>query len=506
MKQVLFLFAMFVINAALNAQSTDSCSYELKGVILDVDTKETLPYVLVNVKGTSHSSLTDINGEFHIENLCDPINTLIISCLGYCDTTCQHFHEDSRKPNFYLKKEVNALEAITITAEKIKEEGTASIAQQTIGRELLSADLTQTLASALADIKGVTFTSTGTNVQLPVIHGLYGNRVLTINNGIQHGFQNWGNEHAPEIDISAADRITVVKGAAGVRYGPEALGGAIIVEADPLYLNEPLKAQVGTGFQTNGNGYFANAKIGQGLEKWSYHLGINYTRIGDRFAPDYSLTNSGKEEKSLNAGFRYHLEDVDVKVYYSFLDQNLALLRSSIANSGTAFVRGINSTEPVIISPFSYDINEPNQLAQHHLAKVEVDWWYVEDAKLTFRVGSQLNKREEYDVRRNADRPIVDLDLITNDFQVEWKHSDWFGLDGLIGAQVFIQNNDNNPGTGTTPLIPNYNTSRYSAFVIESFKSNKGTFEAGLRLDHEYNNVRGRETNQDLFTDSYRFT
>ncbi len=506
MKLVLLLSIIFGLHTALTAQDTDSCSYELKGVIVDADTKEALPYVQVNVRGTQQYLQTDINGEFHFKELCNQSNTLFISCFGYCDTTCQHFYKQGEKPYIYLKKEVISLEEVTITANRSKEKGTASISQQSISKEMLSVDPTQSLALAISEINGVTFTSTGNNVQLPVIHGLYGNRVLILNNGIKHGFQNWGTDHAPEIDVSTASRVTVIKGAAGVRFGPEALGGAVITESDPLHLKEPLKAKVGTGFQSNGHGYFINSEIAGGLKKWSYHIGANYTRVGDMHTPDYSLTNSGKEEKSVNGGLRYHLNDLDLKVYYSYLSQNLALLRSSVAHSGTAIVRAINSEEPNIISDFSYDINQPNQLVQHHLGKVEATWRYSEDAKLTFRLGSQLNKREEYDVRRNADLPIIDLDLITHDFQLEWKHPNWGRTNGLIGIQAFTQNNDNNPGTGTTPFIPNYNTFRYSAFVIESLVSDKNTFELGLRLDYEYNNVRGRETNQDIFRDEYSFT
>lgn len=506
MKLVLFILTFFTISTSLNAQDAAICDFELKGVILDADTKEALPYVLVNIKGTQRSSLTDINGEFVIKHVCNQTNTLVISCLGYCDTTCQHFHEHNRKSNIYLKKEVSTLDLATIVAEQVRKDGTVSIAQQTLNKELLSTDLTQSLASAISQVEGVTFTSVGNNIQLPVIHGLYGNRVLVLNNGFKHGFQNWGTDHAPEIDVSTANRVTILKGAAGVRYGPEALGGAIIVEADPLHLNETFKSQIGTGYQTNGRGYYANAKIAQGLKKWSYHLGANYTRIGDKHTPDYSLTNTGKEEKSINGGLRYHLDNLDFKVYYSYLNQKLGQLRSSIASSGTAIVRAINSNEPIIINDFSYDINEPNQVAQHHLGKVEANWWYADDAKLTFRFGTQLNQRKEFDVRRNADIPIIDLDLITNDVQLEWKHPEWFDLDGLVGLQVFTQNNDNNPGTQTTPFVPNYNTSRYSAFAIESLKRANSKFEVGIRLDYEINDVRGRETNQNIFRDRYNFT
>ncbi len=497
---MLFLFVGFKLLAQMD------CNHFIRGKILDVETKAPLPYVSVKVKGIEKYAITDLKGEFVIEGLCSDKNILVISCFGYCDTECEHHHQHGKVPHIYLTQKVLELSDITISAKKNKEEGTQTIAQTTIKKAEISDKTTQSLASVIAEQQGVTLTSSGTNVQLPVIHGLYGNRILILNNGLKHGFQNWGTDHAPEIDIASASSITVLKGAAGVRFGPEALGGAIVVESNPLYFNEPFYTSLGTGYQTNGRGMFTNLETGKGSENWSYFIGGNYTKIGDRKAPDYYLTNSGKEEKSVNLGIRHRLEDWDFKIYGSYVNQNLALLRTSVAESGNAFVRAINSDTPIIIKPFSYDINEPNQLTQHFFAKAEVNWWYSNGGKLTFTAGQQLNKREEYDVRRNADKPIIDLDLITSDYQLEWKHPDWFKLDGIIGVQFFTQNNDNNPGTGTTAFIPNYNTQRVSAFMIESLRFGNNTFEAGIRLDHENNDVRGRETNQNTFGDNYNFT
>lgn len=496
---------MLLSFSTIDAQQTKGCQHELKGLVLDIDTKEPLPFVQVKVKETAHFAITNINGQFHIEGLCNEFNTLIISCYGYCNTTCEHYHQHSKNPHIYIKKDVHALETVTITAAGDKKEGTASIAQKKISKIALAEQQMQTLASAVSEVAGVNFSATGTNIQLPIIHGLYGNRILTLNSGMKHGFQNWGTDHAPEIDISSANSISVVKGASGVRYGPEAIGGAIIVETAPLYLNEAFASHIGSGYQSNGKGYFVHYDIAEGFEKLSYHLGANYTRVGDRYSPEYSLTNSGKEEKSVNGSLRYRIKNWDFKGHYSYVNQNLALLRASIAESGNAFVNAINADQPIIITPFSYDINEPRQATQHHLGKAEITWYYSDDAKLKFRYGKQLNKRKEFDLRRNAEIPIIDLDLITNDSQLEWTHPDWKQLDGTIGIQRFTQNNDNNPGTGTTPFIPNYNTLRYSGYIIESLKKDKHLFETGIRLDYEYNNVRGRETNQDIFRDEYSF-
>ena len=501
--RLLLLIAFLAFSTIMNAQNND-CTHSIAGNILDADTNEPVPYAVVKIDGVDKYTTTDTEGKFRIDGLCSEKNTLIISCIGYADSTQDHDHDS--EIHFYLTQEVTGLEEVTIEAERAKEKGTETISQVTIGKAEIASNPTQSLASVLSRQQGVTFISNGNNVQLPVIHGLYGNRILVLNNGLKHGFQNWGTDHAPEIDIAAANSVTVIKGAAGVRYGPEALGGAIIVQPNPLLLNNPLYAQLGTGYQTNGRGYNVNLELGQGTENWSYFANGNYTRIGDRQAPDYNLTNTGKEEKAFSLGVLRHLDKWDFKLYYSFVDQNLAVLRASFVSSPQAIIDAFNADVPVPVNPFSYSINEPNQDTQHHLGKAEVNWYYSDTGKLTFIGGIQLNQRREFDVRRNSELPIIDLDLLTYDYQLEWKHPQWNGLDGLVGVQYFSQNNDNNPGTQTTPFIPNYNTDRFSAFAVESYDFGSNTLEAGLRFDFETNDVRGRETNQDIFRDNYDFT
>lgn len=500
---LIFCFFLFSITAITQE---DTCNYTVAGKILDKDTKEPLPYVTVEASGTQKHTLTDIKGNFEIDDLCDSSNILIISCLGYCNTSCENHHQHGKTPHIYLTQEVKKLGTVIIEAKKTKEEGTETISQITLKKEDISQDLTQSLAATIADQQGISLTSTGTNVQLPVIHGLYGNRILILNNGLKHAFQNWGTDHGPEIDISSAHALTIIKGAAGVRYGPEALGGVISIENAPLYLNESFETKIGSGYQSNGKGYYSNIAINQGLKKWSYYTGANYTKIGDRHTPEYIMTNTSKEEKSINLGLRYHLDNIDLKTYYSFLDQDLALLRSSIAHSGNSIRRALNSDLPIIIEPFSYNINEPKQEAQHHLAKTELKWVYSDHANITFRYGRQFNQRKEYDVRRNSEVPIINLDLTTNDFQVEWKHPHILKLDGLIGLHSFSQLNDNKPGTNTTPIIPNYKTNRWSGFIIENFKKNSHTIEGGLRVDYENNFVAGRTTSQGVFIDEFNFS
>ena len=502
-----FVVALILVfwSHTITAQN-DACSYAISGRVLDKNNKEAIPYVTVKVSNSEKYAISDANGYFKINGLCSENNTLIVSCLGYCNTETEHHqHEHGNTCHIFIAQKVSDLEGVLIRTEKKEKIGIETIAQEKISKSEIRSSPTNSLAAVLSKQQGVTFTSLGANVQLPVIHGLSGNRILLLNNGLKHGFQNWGADHAPEIDINSAHSITTIKGAGGVRFGPEALGGAIVIESNPLKFNDPFYVNLGTGIESNGAGLNANLEIGQGLKKWSYFVNGNYTKIGDRRAPNYNLTNTGKEEKSFSLGSLYHHKKWDFKAYYSYVDQNLAVLRSSFVTSTNAIIRAFNANRPLIVDPFSYEIKAPNQRSEHHLAKAEIKWWYSDEAKLTFIAGHQLNKRKEFDVRRNVEKPIINLDLNTTDYQLEWKHPTFLSLNGLMGIQYFSQDNDNNPGTNTTAFIPNYNINRFSLFFIERIKLNNNTLEAGVRFDHENNDIRGRETNQDIFRDNYQF-
>ena len=497
---------LFTVSSPKQNQIAGTTKCTVTGIVSDIETEEPLPFAVVKFIDLNRVSTADENGEFTLSGICPGDYKIEVSFVGYETQIFEKSVDDKSIIELELENQFNEFETVNVTARRVFERGTEAISQTQIPKSDFSSNPTRSVASVLSGVQGVTFSSAGSNVQLPIIHGLRGNRILILNNGLKHGFQNWGPDHAPEIDLSGVDNITVIKGAAGVRYGPDAIGGAVLVEGDPMFFNQPFEAKIGTGYHSNGRGYSTQLEIGTGYSNWGYHIGGSLTRFGDRKAPNYSLTNSGKNEKALHGGARFESGSINAKVFYSFVDQKLALLRTSVAESGNLFIRSINADEPVFIRPFSYDINEPKQENQHHLGKVEINWQYSENASLNILAGRQYNFHREFDVRRNADLPITNLDLTTDDIQLEWQHPDWIDFDGMIGVQLFLQSNENNPGTNTTVFIPNYNVQRYSAFLIEGKDFGNNTVEMGLRIDVEDNSVRGRQTNQDLFVDKFSFS
>lgn len=123
------------------------------------------------------------------------------------------------------------------------------------------------LADVLSDMAGVSTISMGNTIVKPVINGLHSNRILLLNNGIRHEGQQWGAEHAPELDPFSADRMEVVKGAQGVRYGADALAGVVLLSPRPIETENPITGNIDLIGQSNGRGLTMNGRLEGGIKK-----------------------------------------------------------------------------------------------------------------------------------------------------------------------------------------------------------------------------------------------
>ena len=84
------------------------------------------------------------------------------------------------------------------------------------------------------------------------------------------------------------------------------------------------------------------------------------------------------------------------------------------------------------------------------MLKGSLNWKTDNGGEWSLESALQKNSRKEYDVRRQSYRPIIDLDLLTIDTKLEWNHPEVGNISGFIGGHLFLQDNNNNPGTGVT--------------------------------------------------------
>ena len=108
----------------------------------------------------------------------------------------------------------NQLNEAVVSGQRVMH--TQNAVANTIGTADIAKNLGNTFAGMLEQVSGVSMIQTGSTIAKPVVHGMYGNRLLIMNNGVRQQGQQWGVDHAPELDASAAGRVTVVKGAEAV--------------------------------------------------------------------------------------------------------------------------------------------------------------------------------------------------------------------------------------------------------------------------------------------------
>src|ERR1700749_1222227 len=136
-------------------------------------------------------------------------------------------HADTAK---IQKDSVKQLKDVMVTAKRLKKDQLNVVVSDTVGGKALEKIPGLSPGKSLKSIAGVNSLQTGPSISKPVIHGVYSNRILILNNGVRQEGQNWGNDHAPEIDPFIATKLSVIKGAASLRYGSDAVGGVVLVD------------------------------------------------------------------------------------------------------------------------------------------------------------------------------------------------------------------------------------------------------------------------------------
>ncbi len=472
------------------------CDITIEGRVWDQATKNPLAYVSIRISDTERGTLSDAEGNFRLSGLCEKEYDLIFSSLGYKTQTHHHdFHHPSLE--VYLAPTDFTLEGVVVEAEQ-HAHNLKSLTSQKLDGEALRKVSTGNLGEVASQIAGVSMLKTGQNVAKPIIHGLHSNRVLVINNGLRHEFQNWGIEHAPEIDPSLIEQLEVIKGAATVRYGPDALGGVILTKARKMDLNAKLGGEIQLTGKSNGQSGEGTLELHKGFKWFSVLGGGSYVKQGDLQAPDYFLTNTGKEEHSYYGAIRIHpFAELDIEGFYSRFDQNLGILSGSVFGNLEDLERAVGSTVPFFTEEFSYDIGAPRQQTNHELVKGKATYT-GEKHILTLQYGLQINKRREFGVRR-GDAPNIDLELNSESLDLDWHHPHLGPLSGKIGVQAMHQENDNLPGTNTVPFIPNFESKRYGAYWIETLTLGNNQLEWGVRFDHFDAKIVGREPDNTIY-------
>ncbi|MFT2010793.1 TonB-dependent receptor [Pontibacter sp. 13R65] len=511
-KSLLFLFVLLYLVLPVGAQDMymapeldieQDCGLTLSGKVIDHDSREPLIGATVIIEELSQAAITDEYGNYHFHHLCRGSYTVRTTYIGYEEISASFRLSSSVVRNMALHTDAKTFGAIEVVGGRIERQAQAT--ETLAGREL-EETRGLSLGESLKKLTGVSSVQTGPTVSKPVIHGLFGNRVLILNNGVRHESQQWGNEHAPEIDPLNAQELKVVKGAAGVRYGSDAIGGIVMVNPRPMPDTAGVAGELNLIGSTNNRmgavGGMVQGRLKQLPLSWRLHTSLK--KAGSAQAPSYNLNNTGFEEQNLAATLGYTQERFGAELYYSYFHTKLGFLSSAHIGNLTDLANAIGREQPEETGSFTYTIARPYQDATHHLLKARGYYKTGEIGELQFTYGLQNNRRQEYDRHRNTgDRPQLDLDLQTHTTELVWEHKPIHNLSGSIGATTIWQNNTYAPNTRA--LLPFFKGLTVGAFMLEKWQKGNWQLEAGVRYDNKTLDIQRWDTNRELLKPSYTF-
>lgn len=503
------LLFLLVPIGALHAQRPDS-SLVLSGRVVDEHDRSGLAFAEVRLVELDRSVQADEKGYYRFNGLCPGTYTVHVAHLD-CDPleVTVRLDEDLEK-DLFLEHHAQELKALEVLQARPDEN--VGHAQSALGEVDLDRAMGRTMAESIASIPGVNMLLSGPTISKPVIHGLSGNRILMLNQGVRQEDQQWGTEHAPNMDPYSSDRIVVIKGAASVQYGADAMGGVIITEPVDLPREGGLHGDIRGAGLWNGRGGGLNATLQGSVAAvrglgWRVQGGAR--RFGDSEAPDYVLSNTGVREASGSAALGWQRHRGGGSLYYSYFARELGILRASHIGNLTDLENAIERGEPWYQAPFTYAIGAPRQTVQHHLLKANANYRLSDRNEVVLTYGYQADDRQEYDIRRGdrSDRPAIDLFLTTHTVDAVLKHYLGPHVHGKVGFNGVLQQNSNIPGTGVRPLIPDFDKASGGVFVLEHFPVSKRLeLEAGARIEQTRLQVFKYDADDNYITPEHRFT
>ena len=469
----------------------------LSGTVVDAETAAPLPGAAVALPALGRGAVADADGRFRLDGLPRDTATVVVTFVGYAP---------ERRTVDLVSGAARLDVRLVPTDETLGEvEVAADAAQEALGRDArpvavlegraLEEMRGQTLGETLAGLNGVTTLSTGPTISKPVVRGLHSDRVVILENGVRQEGQQWGGEHAPEIDPFSAGRIEVVKGAAGVEYGAGAIGGVVRLD------DRDLPAEPGLGGRLSLQA-FSNSGQGAGsllvedapaaLPGFAWRLQGSFRRAGDARTPDVVIRNSAFREASGHLTLGYRRGPLELDGHVRRYDTELGIYKGShfgnARNLEAIIERG--GPDPDWNYQFSYDIEAPKQAVTHDVASLHGHTTFGDGHHVDAQYAVQNNRRREFDAHRPysdslaalGSRPSFDLSLLTQslDLKVEPNVSDRARL--TAGVQARTQLNENGE---SGYLVPNFRAYDGGLFAHGSYAASASalTLDAGLRLD-----------------------
>jgi len=463
---------------------------EIRGLVTDSSTRRPIPGVNVVVAESRIATATDSAGRYRLVGALPALPTLMFRHIGYAPV--ERRVDLSRSPvtlDVVLSPRAASVAGMTIRADSAAQFLRSEQPTSAMGQEEVQQRRGQTLGETIEALPGVSVIQYGPSIAKPVVRGLHSQRIATINAGVPQEGQQWGGEHAPEIDAFAANEIEVVRGPGTILYGSGAIGGVVRVTPRPLPTTGALGGELATNaFSNNRQGAGSLLLEGAdlpapGLGALGWRVQVSGRRAGDAKTPNYFLPNTGFKELDYNAAVGLSRGWGKSEIDYSHFGTTLGLYVGAHVGNLDDLTRAMQT--PFTTSTFAYDLARPDQKVSHDLVAWHTDVDLPSSARLEVSYGFQDNYRREYDNHGFAvgARPAFALQLFTHSLDVQLHHAPLGPFTGTIGLSGMRQGN---LSPGRSFLIPQYRLYAGGLFALEEVTAKRLTLTAAARVDDRW--------------------
>ena len=485
MKVLAILFLFFTASDRLLANNI----FILSGKVTDAQSNEPLPGATVSIPELQISTHTNQQGEYSFTRIPLKGRFLVeVKYLGYSTLTRFVDFSVSEPVNFPLSSSVIEVHEVVVTGTVSSASSrTNSTSVSTISKEDLISNPSSNLVDAISHTPGVSQITTGAGISKPVIRGLSSNRIVTLANGVKQEGQQWGDEHGIEIDQYSADRVEVLRGAASLLYGSDALGGVInIIDALPPSAGQ-VRGEVLSNYATN-NGLSGTSAMLQGNNNGVVWQGRGTYKSAFGFnTPEGRIPNSGFNEKNFGGMIGLNKPWGYTHLNASAFTQKLGLPDFEKNADGE-----YEDEEGQVLTPAqvkSRDLLLPFQDVRHYKVALN-NHILLGHGRLRSTLGYQNNQRRE--LEEDVSEPSLHFDLKTYSYDFKYYFEENNGWQPVLGIAGAFQSSENR---AEELLIPDYDNRDFGAFGYLKKSWEATTVNAGLRYD--YRHISGIQMEED---------
>jgi iron complex outermembrane receptor protein len=439
----------------------------LKGIISLDSSNTKIIKVLITIPELNIVTQSNEDGYYKLKNLPKGHFTIMYKLLGYETRIFSLNLNDS-----LVEKNVSLVpsflqypEIVVYGTNNAANDKTANTISQLDANDMRTSGALN-LSDGIAKIPGVSQLTTGSGISKPVIRGLFGNRIQTVLYGLRFDNQQWQDEHGLGLSDVGIDRVEIIKGAAALLYGSEAMGGVINIIEEKSAPVKTVKADFSTRFFSNTLGNATDVGVKGAGQKINWRI-----RFGEDSHADYS---DGNNKRILNsrfggyyakAGFGINLRRWISQNNYMFTNSNFGFLMDTVQLKDPPDDR----------SSRSFD-------RPHHTVYLNVfssqNSFFLKASKLKVNLGVQNNNRQEQEGGNKISLNMLLNSYITN---IVWTKLIKEKLEFNIGTQDFYQTNTN---LGVRTIIPDAKVMESSAFTYLKANLKHIVAEGGLRYDY----------------------